>query len=64
MNNTSKCIEMKEKCRSIFNKGKHSLHMSDYTNDTFRICSSLLNKNSINYLNNGTNDGCDINIGQ
>jgi GR25 family glycosyltransferase involved in LPS biosynthesis len=56
MNDISKCIEMKEKCRSIFNKGKHSLHMSDYTEDTFRICSSLLNNNSIHFLNNGTND--------
>ncbi len=30
--------------------------MSDYTEDTFRIGSSLLNKNSIHYLNNGSND--------
>ena len=56
MNDISKCIEMKERCRNIFNKGKHSLHMSDYIEDTFRICSSLLNNNSIHFLNNGTND--------
>jgi GR25 family glycosyltransferase involved in LPS biosynthesis len=56
MKDVKKCVEMKEKCRSIFNKGKHSLHMSDYTKDTFRISSSLLNKNSIHFLNNGTND--------
>ena len=30
--------------------------MSDYSDDTFRIASSLLNKNSIDFLNNGTND--------
>jgi hypothetical protein len=30
--------------------------MSDYTEDTFRIASSLLNENSINFLNNGTNN--------
>tara|TARA_B110001450_G_scaffold248438_1_gene264642 strand:+ start:624 stop:2366 length:1743 start_codon:yes stop_codon:yes gene_type:complete len=56
MKDVKKCVEMKEKCRSIFNKGKHSLHMSDYTKDTFRISSSILNKNSIHFLNNGTND--------
>lgn len=56
MNDLSKCIELKEKCRKIFNLGKNSLHISDYTNDTFRISSSLLNENSIHFLNNGTND--------
>lgn len=56
MNDVSKCIELKEKCRNVFKLGKHSLHMSDYTNDTFRISASLLNKNSIDFLNNGTND--------
>ena len=30
--------------------------MSDFTEDTFRICSSLLNENSIHFLNNGTNN--------
>lgn len=30
--------------------------MSDYSIDTFRIASSLLNENSIHFLNNGTND--------
>lgn len=30
--------------------------MSDYPHDTFRICSALLNDNSIHFLNNGTND--------
>ena len=42
--------------RSVFNIGKHSLHMSDYTKDTFRISSVLLNKNSIDYLNNDSKD--------
>lgn len=56
MKDTNKLIEMKEKCRSLYKLKKHSLHVSDYTNDTFRIASSVLNKNSIHFLNNGTND--------
>lgn len=56
MKNPEKSIELKEECRQIFKKGKHSLHMSDETYDTFRIGSSLLNDNSIHFLNNGTND--------
>lgn len=47
--------ELKNKCRHTFKGlGKHSLHMSDYQEDTFRIASSLLNENSINYLNKGS----------
>jgi len=52
----NKLIELKNKCRELYNLGKHSLHMSDYCEDTYRIASSLLNKNSIHFLNNGTND--------
>ena len=53
MNDLSKCVEMKERCRKIFNLGKHSLHVSDFLSDSWRISSALLNKNSINFLNNG-----------
>ena len=49
-------INFKEECRMLFNLGKHSLHISDDEKDTFRITSALLNKNSINFLNNGTNN--------
>ena len=56
MNDLSKCVELKEKCRELFGLGKHSLHISDYTEDTFRIAASLLNENSIDFLNRGTND--------
>ena len=56
MKDVSKLIELKEKCRSLYNLKKHSLHISDYTHDTFRIAASVLNKNSIHFLNNGTND--------
>ena len=53
---TNKLIELKEKCRKIFNLEKHSLHMTDYQKDTYRVGCSLLNKNSIHFLNYGTND--------
>jgi hypothetical protein len=56
MNDVNKSKELKEKCRVLYNLGKHSLHMSDYTEDTFRISSALLNKNSVHFLNNGTNN--------
>lgn len=56
MYDINKLIQMKEECRKIFNKGKNSLHVSDHTEDTFRISSSVLNDNSIFFLNNGTND--------
>jgi len=56
MKDTNKLVELKEKCRAIFNIGKHSLHISDFQEDTFRVASSLLNNNSIDFLNNGTND--------
>lgn len=56
MNDIGKLIELKEKCRKIFNLGKHSLHMTDYIEDTYRVGCSLLNNNSIHFLNNGTND--------
>ena len=56
MNDLSKCVELKDKCRDLFELGKHSLHISDYTEDTFRIAASLLNENSIDFLNRGTND--------
>ena len=56
MRDLNKLVELKEKCRMIYGIGKHSLHISDFTKDTFRIASSLLNENSIHFLNNGTND--------
>ena len=54
--NLDKLIEFKEKCRTFFDLNKHSLHISDYTKDTFRIASSLCNKNSLDFLNHGTNN--------
>lgn len=52
----NKCINCKEELRNIFNIKKNSLHIPDTQIETFRICSSLLNENSIYFLNNGTNN--------
>lgn len=52
--NLEKLTSLKEECRKYIRLGKHSLHISDYQKDTFRISSSLLNENSLFYLNNGT----------
>jgi hypothetical protein len=49
-------IELKKNCRKIFKIKKTSLHTTDYNIDTFRVASALLNKNSIHFLNNGTNN--------
>ena len=56
MNDLNKLIELKSKCRKLYNIGKHSLHISDYMEDTWRIGTSTLNVNSVHFLNNGTND--------
>ena len=55
-NEKANIIEFKNKCRNLFNKGKHSLHISDDNIDTFRISSAVLNENSIHFLNNGPNN--------
>lgn len=55
-NKDANIIKFKDECRKLFNLGKHSLHISDDEIDTFRIGSSLLNENSINFLNNNTNN--------
>ena len=43
-------IEIKKQIRLIF-KNHHCIHSTDFFNDTFRLASSLLNNNSIHYLN-------------
>lgn len=52
MNDVDKTIEMKNNCRKLFDKDKHSLHITDFQKDTFRVASTLLNDNSIHFLNN------------
>jgi len=46
--------KLKEDCRRKFRLGKHSLHITDFQRDTFRVSGSLLNDNSVYYLNRGT----------
>lgn len=59
---TNKIINMKQECRCLFNIGKHSLHITDYITDTYRVASSLLNKNSIDFLNNANTDNISKNL--
>lgn len=62
VNELSNLIDMKEKCRKIFNIDKCSLHTSDYQEDTFRISSCLLNSNSVHFLNNAETDKISTNL--
>lgn len=55
-NNPPKIITIKEQLRQLFKIDKSSLHIPDNYKETFRIASALLNKNSIHFLNNGTNN--------
>lgn len=45
-------IELKEKIRKIYNIAKHSVHINDTHEESIRITSTLLNKNSVHFLNN------------
>jgi hypothetical protein len=51
MKDVNKLVEMKERVRQIYGFGKHSFHTTDYTEDTFRLSSALLNQNSVDFLN-------------
>lgn len=51
-----KDVEMKNRVREIFNMGKHSVHATDTYVETFRVASTLLNDNSIHFLNHATNN--------
>ena len=48
--------ETKNDFRKLFHLKENLLHISDNCMDSFRICSSLLNENSLNYLNNAETD--------
>jgi len=56
MHNTANTIQMKEECRNLFGLGKHSMHVTDAHVDTFRVASSILNENSVHFLNHGIGD--------
>ena len=50
--NIQNLVEIKSHFRSFFPLEKHSLHIPDTNFEAYRIASSLLNENSINFLNN------------
>lgn len=43
---------IKERVRSLFNVGNHSIHINDFHEETLRIASAVFNENSIHFLNN------------
>ena len=47
--------EMKNKIRSLFNVGNHSVHINDTHEETVRIAKTVFNDNSIHFLNNRKN---------
>ena len=42
---------LKQKVRSIFDIGKHSIHITDNHNETLMLAKQLFNRNSIHFLN-------------
>ena len=50
-NNIEEVIEIKEEIRSIFNIGKHSIHITDNQIETLRISRIAFNENSVHFLN-------------
>lgn len=45
-------VNLKKRIRDICGVGNHSIHINDTQEETWRIASSVFNKNSINMLNN------------
>jgi hypothetical protein len=58
--NTNDILQIKKNIRSIYNN-HHCVHTTDFLLDTFRTASSLLNLNSIYFLNNSKMDNISIN---
>tara|TARA_R100001129_G_scaffold94492_2_gene64335 strand:- start:1614 stop:3608 length:1995 start_codon:yes stop_codon:yes gene_type:complete len=48
----NKMALLKEKLRELCGVGKHSVHINDTQKETWRIASSVFNKNSVHLLNN------------
>lgn len=48
----SKLTKLKDTIRKVCNVGKHSVHINDTQEETWRIASSVFNENSIHFLNN------------
>lgn len=47
----NKLISVKDKMRSLFDLGKHSLHITDSKNETIEMTDIILSDNTINFLN-------------
>lgn len=45
--------DLKERMRAVFNIQEHSLHISDYPDETLALARMLFHKNTIDFLNNG-----------
>lgn len=43
-------VELKKNIREYFKQENHSVHINDTYQETWKICSTLLNKNSLNFL--------------
>ncbi|MHA1941903.1 MAG: glycosyltransferase family 2 protein, partial [Candidatus Hodarchaeales archaeon] len=54
-NDISNLLNLKDTIRSICGVGKHSVHINDTQEETWRIASSVFNKNSVSFLNNSKN---------
>ena len=50
--NIDNMVILKDEIRSMCNVGKHSVHINDTQEETWRVASSIYNKNSIHHLNN------------
>ena len=50
--NVDNMVKLKDEIRSLCDVGKHSVHVNDTQEETWRIASSVYNKNSIHHLNN------------
>ena len=49
--NIDNMVRLKDEIRSMCNVGKHSVHINDTQEETWRIASSVYNENSVHYLN-------------
>ncbi|MHA1796049.1 MAG: glycosyltransferase family 2 protein, partial [Promethearchaeota archaeon] len=50
-NDINKMIKLKEKLRIKCSTGKHSVHINDTQEETWRIATSVFNENSLHFLN-------------
>ena len=50
-NDPEKLIVLKDSIRAICGVGKHSTHINDTQEETWRIASSVFNKNSVDFMN-------------